>query len=148
VGGELSFLTSTRGLSILLCVIICSFLCRRHHSSMCSCCSLSVVGCHITVGNMAPASHVRKEEGKRNHVAHLNTVDSDNTCHRHCHLPIGLVKQHCHIVVIDGVCSSGFRWLNNDCEVVVVGGGGDTMEVVAMMVVVGKQKVCLSMVYI
>ena len=54
-----------------------------------------------------PCISCEKEEGERNHVTHLNTVDSDNTCHRHClddvaHMPhcrrrlsIGLVKWCC-----------------------------------------------------
>ena len=35
-------------------------------------CCLSVVSCHVTEGDVAPASHVRKGDGEENPVAHLD----------------------------------------------------------------------------
>jgi len=68
---------------------------------------------------VALASRVRKEEGERNYVAHLNAVDSDDACRCRRRSSIGSVKWRCHVVVVVGVCSGGRGWWNDDCEVVV-----------------------------
>jgi len=62
---------------------------------------LSVVGCHVTISNMAPASRVRKEEGEGvTLLISINMNSDDDMCHHH----LNDVPGRCHQL------SSFIRW--------------------------------------
>jgi len=92
--------------------------------------------CHITVSSMAPASLVKEGEGRTvtwltwlSVICHHSAVlgchpDSDNNmCHHHLDDMACLLTCQVAVIVI-GVCSGGWGWLNNGywrcCWLVVV----------------------------
>jgi len=51
---------------------------------------VSVAGGHVTKGDMAPDSHVKKREGEGSHIAHLDVI--------HCSSVVG-----CHVATVSQV---------------------------------------------
>lgn len=78
-GGQKAFEGGQKGSHLMKTIFLelvehCTATSKRNliiqHHVICHC-SL-VIGCYVTDGDMAPASHVKNEEGEGSHIAHLD----------------------------------------------------------------------------